>query len=115
MGSKAAHRPGSGSKSKEHMDPEGWPIDDFRDIGDVIADLFHHQSQLSAFIERQVRTGDAQVAEMARLLALLGQNASRIGRLLRDQRALSGESADGLLGAIGQALDELSTELGVDL
>ncbi len=52
---------------------------------------------------------------MARLLALHGQNASRIGRLLRDKRALSGASADGILGAIGQALDELSTELGVPL
>ena len=95
--------------------PAGQPAGDFQDIGDVIADLFHHQSRLSAFIDRQTRADEIQIAEMARLLALLGQNASRIGRLLRDQRALSGESADGLLGAIGQALDELSTELGVDL
>ena len=102
-------------RGKETGSPGDPPVEDFQDIGDVIADLFHHQSQLSAFIERQTRAEEIKIAEMARLLALLGQNASRIGRLLRDQRALSGESADGLLGAIGQALDELSTELGVDL
>jgi hypothetical protein len=55
------------------------------------------------------------MVELARLLALHGQNASRIGRLLRDQRALSGAAADGLLEAIAKALDEISTELGIKL
>jgi hypothetical protein len=50
-----------------------------------------------------------------KLFSLHGQNASRLGRLLRDQRALSGQAADGLLDAIGKALDEISTELGVTL
>ena len=49
------------------------------------------------------------------LFALHGLNASRLGRLLRDQRALSGEAADGIAGAIAQALDELSSELGAEL
>jgi hypothetical protein len=35
--------------------------------------------------------------------------------LMRAKRALSGEAADGLADAFAQALDELSTELGVDL
>jgi hypothetical protein len=53
--------------------------------------------------------------ELAHLLALHSQNAARLGRLLRDQRALSGEAADGLSNAITQALDELATEWGIDL
>jgi hypothetical protein len=34
---------------------------------------------------------------------------------MRDQRALSGAAADGISGAIAQALDELSTHMGVEL
>lgn len=59
--------------------------------------------------------GDVSVDELRHLLRIHGQNASRLGRLLRDQRALSGEAADGISGAVAQALDELSNELGVDL
>jgi hypothetical protein len=53
--------------------------------------------------------------ELAHLLALHSQNAARLGRLLRDKRALSGEAAEGLSSAIDQALDELATEWGIDL
>ena len=84
-------------------------------IDDVIEDLFQRQSQLSGFIETQAVHGEVEINDMAKLLGLLGQNASRIGRLLRDKRALSGDAADGLLSAIGKALDEISTELGVKL
>jgi hypothetical protein len=34
---------------------------------------------------------------------------------LKARRALSGEAADGLAAAFAQALDELSTELGIEL
>ena len=91
------------------------PVRDLRDIDDVVEDALVKQTQLSAFIEQKVAEGEMPVKEMAQLLALHGQNAVRIGRLLRDQRALSGKSVDGLLEAIGAALDELSTELGIDL
>jgi hypothetical protein len=47
-----------------------------------------------------------------KLFALHAQNASRLGRLLRDQRALGGQAAEGLTAAIAAALDELNTELG---
>lgn len=50
-----------------------------------------------------------------RAFALHVQALSRQGRLLRDQRALSGEAADSLLGALGQAIDELGTEWGTTL
>jgi hypothetical protein len=80
----------------------------------VVADLADRQGLLTSYLEKRLSAG-AEVEEIARLFALHGQNASRLGRLLRDQRALSGDSADGLLAAIGQALDELSTELGIEL
>ena len=82
-------------------------------IDDVVEDLMEKQSQLSAYIEGQLVEGEADLEGMAKLLALHGQNASRVGRLLRDQRALSGDSADGLSEAIGKALDEIGSELGI--
>lgn len=82
-------------------------------LDDVIADALAKHERLSAYIEEHA--ADLDPEQLARLLALHGQNASRLGRLLRDKRALSGKAADGLLDALGKALDELSTELGVKL
>ncbi|MFC2030959.1 hypothetical protein ACFLWA_09550 [Chloroflexota bacterium] len=53
--------------------------------------------------------------EFARLVALAFQGTSTIARLLRDRRAIRGDSADGMSGAIAQALDELSIEWGIEL
>jgi len=88
---------------------------ELRSIDDVLSDMLTRQSQLSAYIEEKSATGEIEIPDMVKLLSLHGQNASRIGRLLRDQRALSGESADGIAGAIATALDELSVEWGVEL
>jgi len=107
--------PRVGNKNRQTHGFHVQPVRDLRDIDDVVEDALFKQTQLSAFIEEKVAEGEMAVKEMARLLALHGQNAARIGRLLRDQRALSGKSVDGLLEAIGAALDELSTELGIDL
>jgi hypothetical protein len=52
---------------------------------------------------------------LAKLGALVMSGARTIARLLRDERALTGQAADGIAGAIGQALDELSVELGLEL
>jgi len=82
-------------------------------IEEIIQDLAERHAKLSAYIESRME--ELQLAELVSLLRLHGQNASRLGRLLRDQRALSGEAADGIAGAIAQALDELGTEWGVDL
>jgi hypothetical protein len=53
--------------------------------------------------------------EHCRYIALALQATRTIARLLRDRRALSGDSADSIAGAIAQALDELGTEWCVDL
>ncbi len=87
---------------------------DLRTIDGIVADLAERQAQLTAYLE-QVSAEGGDLAKVARVFALHGQNASRLGRLLRDQRALSGDSADGLLDAIGKALDEIGTELGIKL
>jgi len=87
---------------------------DLRTIDGIVADLAERQARLTAYLE-QVLTEGGDIAEVAKVFALHGQNASRLGRLLRDKRALSGDSADGLLDAIGKALDEISTELGIRL
>jgi hypothetical protein len=87
---------------------------DLTQIGEVVADLAERQRQLTDYLATQIGEG-ADITEIARLFALHGQNASRLGRLLRDQRALSGKSADSLLDVIGKALDEISTELGIKL
>lgn len=47
------------------------------------------------------------------LASALFNGAGRVAALLKAQRSLSGDVADGLAGAIGQALDELSNEWGI--
>ncbi len=49
------------------------------------------------------------------LFSLSLQAARTIGHLLRDKRALSGQAADAISGAIAQALDELGSEWGIEL
>jgi hypothetical protein len=83
-------------------------------IDAIIDNLYQRQIQLDAYIDDVVAAGSATIGELTRLLRIHGQNASRLGRLLRDRRAISGEAADGISGAIAQALDELGTEWGVD-
>jgi hypothetical protein len=85
-------------------------------IDDIIADMQARQEQISELIS-QAMTGEGHTTteDLIKLFAIHGQGASRLGRLLRDQRALSGQSADGLSAAIAAALDELSTELGITL
>jgi len=86
-------------------------------IDEIISDLALKQAAISQYLDILLATNKKRtsIEDLARLLAIHGQNASRLGRLLRDQRALSGKAADGLAGAVAQALDELSTELNVEL
>ena len=82
-------------------------------INGIIHDLVARQEQLSAIIDDHL--AELTIPDLARLLAIHGQNASRLGRLLRDRRALGGDAADGFTQAIGAALNELGTMWGVDL
>ena len=81
-------------------------------IEDVFDDLAKKQATLSEFIDSKL--DDMEIPELATLLGLHAQTASRLGRLLRDKRAISGDAADGISGALAQALAELGTALGGD-
>ena len=83
---------------------------EIHDIGDVVADLQRKMEKLSGMID-----GCTDPEMLLKLISLHAQMASRLGRLERDKRALDGKAADGLLDAIGKALDEISTELGIKL
>lgn len=89
-------------------------VDRLADIESVLADLAGKQLMLSQYIDDQIADGIG-IDKLTRLLTLHSQTASRLGRLLRDRRALVGEAADGMADAIAKALDELSNELGVKL
>jgi hypothetical protein len=58
---------------------------------------------------------EMDLATMVKLAPLAFKGALTVAQLLRDERALSGEAADGIAGAIAQALAELGTEWGVEL
>jgi hypothetical protein len=81
-------------------------------IDAILADLAAKQVRLSELLDA---ADPSDLKNLARLFSIHSQNASRLGRLMRDQRALSGKAADGIAGAIAQALDELSNELGQPL
>ncbi len=52
------------------------------------------------------------LADFARMAAVIFAGTSTVARLLRARRALSGAAADGIAGALSQALDELSSDWG---
>ncbi len=103
----------AGNKNRQTHGLYAAPPAPITSIDDLVADSLRRHAELGAWIDTHAAEMDADT--MLRLFALHGQNASRLGRLLRDKRALSGQAADGLLTAIATALDEISTELGVTL
>lgn len=53
--------------------------------------------------------------DASKALPLVERGLRSLVSALKAKRALSGEAADGLAAAFAQALDELSTELGIEL
>jgi hypothetical protein len=112
--------PGCGAWSKHGYDrcvvhAGGTPAGDkpLPTINSVIRDLAERQRLLTDYIES--KQGELSSSEIARLLGLHGQNAARLGRLLRDRRALAGESTDAIVEAIEKALDKLAADWGVEI
>jgi hypothetical protein len=66
---------------------------------------------LKVLIRQVVRAEE----DPSKSLALITRAVGQLTRSLKARRALSGETADGLAGAIGAALDEVGNELGLDL
>ena len=86
-------------------------------IDEVLIDLAGRQARLSSLIEKCIKDEiqNVTVAEVLRLFALHGQNASRLGRLLRDRLAIQSDSGDDFPDELAQVYDELSRRLGVEL
>lgn len=70
---------------------------------------------LSRLLAELQATPDLRVEQLAEFAPLVFAGTRTVSHLLRDQRALSGDAAAGIAGAISLALDELSTEWGVRL
>ena len=68
---------------------------------------------LWAALEMDANTEAGTQALQVKVAAALTAGTGRVASLLRDQRALNGKAADGLAAAVAQAIDELSSELGV--
>ncbi len=114
-GSKPAGAPLGNQNARKHGFYARADLPEDCSIDVIIDHLYQRQVELNAYIEDIVAAGDLSIQELVHLLKTFGQNASRLGRLLRDRRALTGDAADGISGAIAQALQELETELGTPL
>lgn len=104
----APHGNDNALKHGYYADPD---LPDDCTIDAVIDMLYQKQIDLDAYIDAVLHGADVGLRDLAHLFSVHGQNASRLGRLLRDRRALSGDAADGISGAIARALDELSTQM----
>ena len=79
------------------------------DIADVIAQLAGQQARFVAHIDGG--WDDLDAGRLARLLTLYGQNATRLGRLLRDRAAIYGPPPDPLQVLIDEALEHFWREV----
>jgi len=81
----------------------------------IIVELYDKQKELTDYID----TLDAEVPPEHKLaaLALFRQNASTLGRLVRDYQDIHSNEGEGrrLAAALNAALDAMSKELGIKL
>ena len=82
-------------------------------IDDAIAHLATSLQRLDQYIAANIETID--VGDVARLLAVQGQNLARYARMLKDQATLSGEITDDFVAIIDEAVEKAQSLLGVDL
>jgi hypothetical protein len=86
------------------------------DLNAVIYDLAEKHAQVSALIDQCLESPEtARPGELLRLMQHHAQTASRLGRLLRDQKAVASPVDVEWLAALGRTLDKLSAEWGVEL
>ena len=95
-----------GNRNAERHGAYSRPVDEIQGIEDAITDLEYRLTRLTQYLD------GVEQPDMMPALAIYGQMISRYGRLLRDAKALSDESADSILDAIGKIAEELGTELG---
>ena len=83
---------------------------EFTNIDDLIEDLMAKQARLSALLDRVT-----DVREAIRLVSLHSQNATRLGKLMLNKKALEKDAEDPFQEALASVLDELEEELGLSL
>ncbi len=81
-------------------------------IGEVVTGLLEWQRYVAGVLAEMAQGGEPPSPRFVQVLELYSRNAGRLGRLLRDQRALDGQAGDGYSRALDRALDELRDELG---
>jgi hypothetical protein len=79
------------------------------DIDDVILGLAERQARLARYLDS--RWDDSEAERPDRLLAVYSQNATRLGRLLRDRAAIYGPPPDPLQVLIDEALEHFWREV----
>jgi uncharacterized protein YjcR len=84
-------------------------------IEQAIAGLVDKMTRIDGLIEAATANGSQPHDRVIRLFEIYTKASSRLSRLLRDKRDLSGEADDSINEAIAAALDELSEEWGIDL
>ena len=82
----------------------GLPI---KSIDDVILELQARMTRLCEHMD-EVDT----LEDYERLFALFAQSTNRLGRLLRDQKGLTGKALDDVLESLAIAAENLSTAMG---
>lgn len=85
------------------------------DLLDEVAFTRVMVGKLSAMIGHSMNGEDRDVLTAVKLSDALFRGVGRIAMLLKAQRTLSPDSADGVTGAIAAALDELGAEWDLDL
>lgn len=120
----SAHRLDGGPKggapaSNKNRQTHGFysvSVTELNTIDDVIRDTLNKQARLSDYLNQEMNGDEKMKSDtLLKLVSLHGQNASRLGRLLRDQRILSGGADEELLELLGETLDELGEEWDVAL
>ena len=125
-----AHHRGPHNQDGAFHEPHDLPVGEYtpnaspigpgappENIDDVFADLAQTQASLSARIKNLLAAPStaANCRELGRLFNAHSQNASCLDRLLRHRHAIVGDTtAIGIAAAIGRALDELTTEMGIN-
>jgi hypothetical protein len=81
-------------------------------IDEVIADLAARQAELSEFIDRHMGdlADEATARRLVRVLAIHGENATRLGRLMVAQKAFSEGWSEGIAAVITRALEDIEAE-----
>jgi hypothetical protein len=110
------HRQGDAARAKaagEEVEPTSSKT--LPSLPDLITDLWKRQQDLVAWMKDNATNPGQQDGHYLAAMNLYGQNASRLGRLLRYSAALGSDRAAKLADAMNEAIDTMASELGIDL